>query len=135
MGSKGKRAKPVNQPTYKLPRFRFMATSKLIGLIAFFFIFIVTVYAMIEMHYSRDYSSLSQLIISAFGFGSVYAGFYLLMAKVEHVEVEKTKRETQLASMQHKHAPVEEIESQKQKINDLEMQIGNLLSQNNSSMM
>ncbi len=90
---------------------------------------------MIEMHYSRDYSSLSQLIISAFGFGSVYAGFYLLMAKVEHVEVEKTKRETQLASMQHKHAPVEEIESQKQKINDLEMQIGNLLSQNNSSMM
>ena len=76
-----------------LPKFRFMAMSKLIGVIAFGFVFGITVYSMIEMHNTGDYSNLGQLIISAYGFASVYAGFYLLMAKVEHVEEEKTKRD------------------------------------------
>lgn len=119
----------------KLLRFRFMVTSKFIGMVAFFFVFIVTVYAMYEMHISRDYSSLPQLIISAFGFASVYAGFYLVMAKVEHVEEEKTRREAQLHTMKQKDVPAEEIEAQKQKILELEQQIGNILTQPQNPLM
>ena len=73
-------------------RFRFMAMSKLIGLVAFAFVFMITIYAMNEMHNTGNYDALPQLIISAFGFASVYSGFYLTMDKVEHVEDEKSKR-------------------------------------------
>ena len=50
-----------------------------------------------EMHNTGNYDALPQLIISAFGFASIYSGFYLTMAKVEHVEEERTKREKELA--------------------------------------
>lgn len=119
----------------KIPRFRFMATSKFIGLVAFFFVLIITIYSMIEMHISCDYSSLSQLIISSFGFASVYAGFYLVMAKVEHMEEERTRREIELFNLKKKNVSPEEIETQRQKISDLEQQVMNLLSQSQGPLM
>ena len=76
--------------------FRFMAMSKLIGIIVFLFTAIVTVYIMHEIHISQNYDVLPQLIISVFGFASIYTGFYLNMAKIEHIEEEKTKREKEL---------------------------------------
>lgn len=134
-GNGGKKTASNVQRQKNFLKFRFMITSKYIGLIAFFFIFIITIYAMYEMHISRDYSSLPQLIISAFAFGSVYAGFYLTMAKVEHVEEEKTHRETQLHTMKVKGASPEELDECKQKITDLEQQVSNLLGQNNGPLM
>ena len=80
--------KTKNRRTY--PRFRFMAMSKMIGIIAFGFVFMITVYSMKEMHNTGNYDALPQLIISAFGFASIYAGFYLTMVKAEHIEEEKT---------------------------------------------
>ena len=133
-GKRGSNTQPQKRQKNFL-RFRFMITSKYIGLVAFFFIFVITVYAMYEMHISRDYNSLPQLIIASFAFGSVYAGFYLTMAKVEHVEEEKTHRETQLHSMKLKNASPEEIEAQEQRIADLEQQVSNLLQQNNGALM
>lgn len=114
---------------HRLPKFRFMAMSKLIGLITFGFVFVVTVYAMYEMHISQDYSNLGQLIISAYGFASVYAGFYLLMAKVEHVEVEKTKREKELASLKNGNASEEEIIEKKSEIQNLVQKMNDLISE------
>lgn len=109
-----------------LKKFRFMAMSKLIGLIAIIFVFIVVVYTMEEMHNTGNYEALPQLIISAFGFASIYAGFYLTMAKMEHVEAEKTKREKELAllkkmgrSEEDISLKQEEVESYKQKINEI----------------
>ena len=96
-------------------RFRFMAMSKLIGLVAFAFVFMITIYAMNEMHNTGNYDALPQLIISAFGFASVYSGFYLTMAKVEHVEDEKSKIHDE-EEIQAKKA---EIELLRQKMNDI----------------
>lgn len=118
-----------------LPRFRFMAMSKLIGIITFSFVFIVTVYAMYEMHISQDYSNMGQLIISAYGFASVYAGFYLLMAKVEHVEEEKTKREKELASLKKSHASEEEISEKKQEISNLVQKMNDMISESTGSLL
>lgn len=127
--------KQVEQLGKKL-RFRFMAMSKLIGIIAFCFVLIVTIYAMYEMHISQDYSSLPQLIISAFGFASVYAGFYLTMAKVEHLEEEKTRREMELQKLQ-KQKNVDEIEIQekRQQINDTIAKLTELMGEQTSSLL
>ncbi len=107
--------------------FRFMAMSKFIGIIAFGFVFIITVYSMVEMHNTQVYSALPQLIVSSFAFATVYAGFYLLMAKVEHVEVEKTKREKELVHLKMANASIEEITGKQLEIKDLTEDIGNIL--------
>ncbi len=96
-----------------------MAMSKLIGLISFSFVFVIVLYAMYEMHISQNYDSLPQLIISAFAFASVYAAFYLTMAKVEHVEAEKTLREKELSSLAKNSASKEEIANKQNEISQL----------------
>jgi Tfp pilus assembly protein PilO len=117
-------------------RFRFMAMSKLIGLIAFGFVFMITVYSMNEMHNTGNYEALPQLIMSAFAFASVYAGFYLTMAKVEHVEEEKTKREKELKTLQKdESATSEEVEMKRQQINDLLNKANELLSESPHSLL
>lgn len=78
---------------------RFLTMSKLLGLFIMVAIVVVIRYAMYEMHYQNNLDSLPQLIISIFGLGSVYIGFYLTMAKFEHVEYEKTKREKEILKL------------------------------------
>lgn len=112
----------------KLPKFRFMAMSKLIGVVSFGFLFIIVIYALMEMHRSQIYDALPQLIISSFAFAAVYSGFYLTMAKVEHVEEEKTKREKEIKSLQ-KTGNTEEIERKRQEITDLAEKVGDILSE------
>ena len=125
--------KTKNKRTY--PRFRFMAMSKMIGIIAFGFVFMITVYSMKEMHNTGNYDALPQLIISAFGFASIYAGFYLTMAKAEHIEEEKTKRENELKSLQKKNASEEEISLKRQEINDLFNKINELMSESQHNLL
>ena len=121
---------------YKQLRFRFMAMSKLIGLVAFAFVFMITIYAMNEMHNTGNYDALPQLIISAFGFASVYSGFYLTMAKVEHVEDEKSKREKELVALKkHKIQDEEEIQAKKAEIELLRQKMNDILSETTQSLL
>lgn len=119
---------------HKKPKFRFMAMSKLIGFVAFGFVFMITIYSMSEMHNTGNYEALPQLIISAFGFAGIYAGFYLTMARVEHVEDEKTKREKELIVLK-KHGSEEDIADKKQEIQDLRNKVNDLLSEPNQSLL
>lgn len=113
----------------KKKKLRFMAMSKLIGLVTFVFVFIVTAFSMKEMHNSGNYDALPQLIISAFGFATIYAGFYLTMAKVEHVEEERTKREKELATLIKKNANDEDIADKKQEIQNLTQKLNDLINE------
>lgn len=81
------------------PTPRFMAMSKRIGVFIAIVLIIIVGYAMYEMHHQNDLSSLSQLLISTFGIGAVYVGFYLTMAKWEHIETEKTNRQKDLLKL------------------------------------
>lgn len=119
----------------RLPKFRFMAMSKLIGLVAIAFVFMVTIYTMQEMHETGNYEALPQLIISAFGFASIYAGFYLTMAKMEHVEEEKTKREKELTMLQKKEASQEDIDDKRQEIENLRQKMNDLLSETTQTLL
>ena len=117
-------------------RFRFMAMSKLIGLVAFAFVFMITIYAMNEMHNTGNYDALSQLIISAFGFASVYSGFYLTMAKVEHVEEERSKREKELSVLKKsKIQDEEEIQAKRAEIESLRQKMNDILSETTQSLL
>ena len=116
-------------------KFRFMAMSKLIGLIAIIFVFIVVVYTMEEMHNTGNYEALPQLIISAFGFASIYAGFYLTMAKMEHVEAEKTKREKELALLKKANSSEDAIFSKQEEIDSYKQKINEILSETIQSLM
>lgn len=115
-------------------KFRFMAMSKLIGLVAFGFVFMVTIYAMNEMHATGNYDALSQLIISAFGFAGVYAGFYLTMAKVEHVEEEKTNREKELVNLKKTNASEEDIQRKRDEISELRQKMNDIISETTQSL-
>ena len=115
--------------------FRFMAMSKLIGFVAFGFVFMITIYSMNEMHNTGNYDALPQLIMSAFGFAGIYAGFYLTMAKVEHVEDEKTKREKELTLLKKTHGSEEDISDKKQEIQNLRQKMNDLLSEPNQSLL
>jgi uncharacterized membrane protein len=84
------------------PSSKFVAMSKLIGIFIAIFIILIIANSMYEMHYQNDLSSLSQLLISVFGIGGVYIGFYLTMAKWEHIESEKTVREKDLLKLKKK---------------------------------
>lgn len=122
------------EQTSKKLRFRFMAMSKLLGLIILGFVLIVTVYSMYEMHISRDYSSLPQLIISVFGLGMVYAGFYLTMAKVEHLEAERTKRELEIQKLKkQKNVDEEELQMKRQQLNDIASKLVELMNEQPSN--
>ena len=114
----------------KTPKFKFMAMSKLIGVIAFTFVFIISVYAMVEMHNTCMYDSLPQLIISSFSFAGVYTCFYLLMANVENIECERTRREIELENMKKsKTINEEDIDKKEIEINNLNQTVSNLMNQ------
>ena len=124
------------EQTGKKLRFRFMAMSKLIGVIGFCFVLVVTIFSMYEMHISQDYSSLPQLIISVFAFASIYAGFYLTMAKAEHLEAERTRRELELQRLRkQKDANEEEIQEKRQQLNDIATKLIEMMGEQSSSLM
>lgn len=119
-----------NDKKYK---FRFMAMSKLIGFISFIFVLIIITFSLYEMHISQIYDALPQLIISSFAFATCYTAFYLTMAKVEHIEIEKTKREKELSVMKKNNSSDEEIQSKKQEIESCCQKINEILSDMNNN--
>lgn len=115
--------------------FKFMAMSKLIGVIVFLFTAIVTVYIMYEIHTSQNYDVLPQLVISVFGFASIYTGFYLNMAKIEHIEEEKTKREKELALLASNNNTEEQINLKIQQIENLEERLDTLTNESTQKLL
>ena len=102
---------------------RFLGMSKILGVFILLALAWITIYAMIEMHEQNNLESLPQLLISVFGIGAVYVGFYLTMAKWEHIEEEKTLREKELLKLKKSLNMMntqEDIEKLEKEIDDLE---------------
>ena len=79
---------------------------------------------------------LPQLIISVFAFASIYAGFYLTMAKAEHLEAERTRRELELQRLRkQKDANEEEIQEKRQQLNDIATKLIEMMGEQSSSLM
>lgn len=78
---KSKKRKPI----------RFMAMSKLIGLFVTNVVIIVIGYSMYEMHRLENIEMLQYLICGVFAILASYIGFYINMAKAEHIEDKKNQ--------------------------------------------
>ena len=105
---------------------KFIAMSKFLGVLIFLSLGAIIVYAMLEMHEQNNLDSLPQLIISVFAIGSVYVGFYLTMAKWEHIEQEKTLREKELVKLKAKLGQCNTEEDISEDISKLEEEIDEL---------
>jgi HPt (histidine-containing phosphotransfer) domain-containing protein len=68
---------------------RFMAVSKFIGVIIGGLCATIIIYSMVMMAVLKDLSSLPTLIGGVLGLGATYVGFYISMAKAEHIEDKK----------------------------------------------
>lgn len=105
---------------------RFLAMSKLIGIFIMIAIIIIVAYSLYEMHFQHNLDSLPQLLVSVFGLGAVYIGFYLTMAKWEHVETEKTKRQQDLLKLKKELNLIDNNGSLEEQVSELEQQIDEL---------
>lgn len=75
---------------------RFTAMSKLIGIFVIFIVIVVMIYSMYEMHRTKDISSLQYLICGVFAILASYIGFYINMAKTEHIEDKRNQIQKEL---------------------------------------
>ena len=108
------------------PNNKFIAMSKLLGVLVFLLTITMIVFSLYEMHEQSNLDSLPQLIISVFGLAGVYIAFYLTMAKWEHIEQEKTLREKEIIKLKkalNVYCKEEEIQEE---INELEGEVQNL---------
>lgn len=70
---------------------RFTAMSKQIGYIVFVVVIVTILYSMYEMHRLGNLDPLQYLIVGALALGASYIGFYINMAKAEHIEDKKNE--------------------------------------------
>lgn len=89
---------------------RFMAMSKLIGLVVMFISVSIIVYAMYAMHKINDLSALPTLIGGIFAILASYIGFYINMAKAEHIEDKKNQIKKELELIRRDGITAEERE-------------------------
>lgn len=121
-----KKKKPKSKIEKVKVTLRFLAMSKLIGIFIMIAIIIIVAYSLYEMHLQHNLDSLPQLLVSVFGLGAVYIGFYLTMAKWEHVEVEKTKRQQDLLKLKKELNLIDNNGSLEEQVSELEQQIDEL---------
>ena len=113
--------KKVKRKTvYKKQQAKFTAMSKLIGIVIAFLVITVLIFSMYEMHRLHDLSSLSQLLIGTFAVLTTYIGFYINMAKAEHIEDKKNQIKKELELIRANGITVEEQEKQEQLQQQLE---------------
>lgn len=105
---------------------RFLAMSKLIGIFIAMALASIITYSMYEMHVQHDLSSLSQLIISVFSIAAAYIGFYLTMAKWEHLESEKTNRQKDLLRLKKELELISKKEQMDEQIENFNKEITEL---------
>ena len=87
--------------TKKKNKFKKIATTKMIGLIVAAAVVVVAIYAMvfiailsdkaIDMGISPDLAPLNTLMGGALALAAAYIGFYINMAKAEHIEDKKNE--------------------------------------------
>lgn len=80
----------------KKEQIRFTAMSKLIGFVVILIVITVILFSMYEMDKTKDISALQYLICGTLAILGSYIGFYINMAKTEHIEDKKNQIKKEL---------------------------------------
>lgn len=117
---------------YVKPKPKFTAASKLIGVIVFIAMLGIIIYAMIiipkvaedaiKAGITPDMGALNTLIGGILGVACAYIGFYINMAKAEHIEDKKNEIKKQIHKIEQDGITQEEME----KLNVLKEELMNL---------
>jgi uncharacterized membrane protein len=119
MEKRRKKQKPV----------RFTAMSKLIGFVVIGIVMIVLIFSMYEMHRIQDISPLQYLICGTFAILASYIGFYINMAKAEHIEDKKNQIKKELELIRRDGITEEEKQRElelQQELEDMGISLDNL---------
>ena len=73
-----------------------IAYSKLLGIIVLFIVFIVIFFTIYEVDKYGELSPLPYMITGSFALLSAFVGFYINMAKAEHIEQQKAELEKEI---------------------------------------
>lgn len=95
MSKKSKKQKKKEEQKRKKTR-KFTPMSKLIGFITIMIALSIIVFTMYEMHRIQDISSIQYLIVGGLGLLATYVGFYINMAKAEHLEDKRNELQKEL---------------------------------------
>ena len=91
-----------------------MAMSKLIGVILAILAVVILFYSMYEMHRTQDLTPMPNLLIGIFGLLTAYVGFYINMAKAEHIEDKKNQIKKELEIIKKSTIQEKEMELQQE---------------------
>ncbi len=111
---------------------RFTAMSKLIGFVIIGIVIIVMAFSMYEMHRIQDISSLQYLICGVFAILASYIGFYINMAKAEHIEDKKNQIKKELELIRRDGIAEEERERElelQQELENMGITLDNLITE------
>lgn len=100
----------------KKEQIRFTAMSKLIGFIVILIVITVILFSMYEMDKTKDISALQYLICGTLAILGSYIGFYINMAKAEHIEDKKNQIKKELELIRR-----DGIITEKEKIKEKEL--------------
>lgn len=113
-----------------LKKNKHMATSKMIGLMVAVAVMIVSIYAMviiailankaIEMGINPDFAPLNTLMGGVLALAAAYIGFYINMAKAEHIADKKNEITLEIKRIEKDGITAEEHEQLEKFKNDLE---------------
>ena len=113
------------------PSSRFMAMSKLLGIFVITVAVAVIIYSMYEMHVTQDLSALPSLLGGILAIVASYIGFYINMAKAEHIEDKKNQIKKELELIRNNRNITDEEKTQEelrlqQELENLDVILDNL---------
>lgn len=113
MSRKKKKQKKKEEQKHKKVK-RFTPMSKLIGFIVILISIAIIVFTMYEMHRIQDISSIQYLILGGLGLLITYVGFYINMAKAEHLEDKRNQIQKELEILRKDGVTEEEKEKEQE---------------------
>ena len=108
---------------------KYTAMSKLIGIFIALLVLVIVLFSMYEIHRTNDVSPLQYLIVGVFAICASYIGFYINMAKAEHIEDRKNQIRRELELIRKDGITPEEeiqIEHYKEELENLESSLEEL---------
>lgn len=109
-----RKKKKKKEELKKIKPKRFTAMSKIIGYVVAIVSISIIAFSMYEMHRLQNLDAIEFLILGALGLAATYIGFYINMAKAEHLEDKRSQVQKELAILRKNGVTEEEREKEQE---------------------
>jgi len=109
-----RKKKKKKEELKKIKPKRFTSMSKIIGYVVAIVSISIIAFSMYEMHRLQNLDAIEFLILGALGLAATYIGFYINMAKAEHLEDKRSQVQKELAILRKNGVTEEEREKEQE---------------------